>query len=150
MIPKVTCSCSSHLSIFRPSNLFVFWACLDWGRKEGEWRGVEGSRIEFVENRLILSQFYSTLLYSYSLSQSKQTISVNKGQYRLIDFMPCDSKDNIINTTKTLMVYCEVGNFWHKPFCVSTSLCWEVHHGDMKRMKWAFHPWFIEEKRPFI
>ena len=31
---------------------------------KGEGGGVEGSRVEFVENRLILGQIYSTLLYS--------------------------------------------------------------------------------------
>ena len=30
----------------------------------GEGRGVKGSRVELAENRLILGQIYSTLLYS--------------------------------------------------------------------------------------
>ena len=29
-------------------------ACLDGGGKEGEWRGVEGSRVELAKNKLIL------------------------------------------------------------------------------------------------
>ena len=36
----------------------------------GQSGGVEGSRIELAKNRLILDQFYSTLLYSPSLSLS--------------------------------------------------------------------------------
>ena len=35
---------------------------------------MEGSRVEVVENKLILGYFYSTLLHSSSLLQSKQTI----------------------------------------------------------------------------
>ena len=36
--------------------------------------GVKGSRVEVVENRLILGHFYSSLLHSPFLLQSKQTI----------------------------------------------------------------------------
>ena len=34
----------------------------------GEGSGVEGSRVELAENRIVLSQLYFTLLYSPSLS----------------------------------------------------------------------------------
>jgi len=37
---------------------------------KGGGGGVEGSRIELVENRLILSQFYSIMLYSPSFPLS--------------------------------------------------------------------------------
>ena len=39
----------------------------------GEGGGVEGSKVELAENRLILSQIYSTL-FPLPLPQSKQTI----------------------------------------------------------------------------
>ena len=46
---------------------------------KGEGGGVEGSRVEFVENRLILGQIYSTLLYftlhPLPFPQSKRTIN---------------------------------------------------------------------------
>ena len=48
-------------------NRIPWWACLDWGGKKGRWRRVEESRVELAINKLILSQFFSTLLYSSSL-----------------------------------------------------------------------------------
>ena len=51
-----------------PSGIRTLRARLDGG-------GMRGSRVELAENRLILSQIYSTLL-SLPLSQSKRTINL--------------------------------------------------------------------------
>ena len=53
-----------------PTSRNLIRACLDWGGG----RGVERSRLELVENSLILGQFYFTLLYfNSSPSPSIQT-----------------------------------------------------------------------------
>ena len=53
------------------------WLCVHlwsvWIKRKGG--GVEGSRVKLVENKLILSQIYFTLLISLS-PQSKRTINV--------------------------------------------------------------------------
>ena len=60
---------------FGPDPWAVTWApkkCSHWSQGllglRGEGRGVEGSRVELAENRLILGQFYSIVFYSPFLS----------------------------------------------------------------------------------
>ena len=60
---------------FGPDPWAVTWApkkCSHWSQGlfglRGEGGGVEGSRVELAENRLILGQFYSIVFYSPFLS----------------------------------------------------------------------------------
>ena len=54
-------SCQNYFSI-QNVNHYTLRARLDWRGREEEWR-----RVKFAENRLILGQLYSTLLYFPSL-----------------------------------------------------------------------------------
>ena len=46
-------------------DLWPIW--IEGGGRGGEGEGLEENRVELAENKLILDQFYSTLLYSPSL-----------------------------------------------------------------------------------
>lgn len=54
---------------------------MEWGRK--------GSRVELVENRLILGQIYTTLLYSLSLPLNPnglQVLNLSKVNHLVLEF----------------------------------------------------------------
>ena len=63
-LKKEKVKCQFHLS--------TLWTRLDRRGNEGEWRG--GS-VKLAKNRLILSQIYTTLLYSLSLNPNRPFIS---------------------------------------------------------------------------
>ena len=86
--------------------------------KRGE---VEGSRVQLVENMLILSYFYSTLFYSLFLSLNSNgplcLISLN---YYSIEFLGClidKERNNLVKNWNITSLYIKEINIYYYYYC---------------------------------